>query len=137
MSFETIITCYVATALVFFALDYLWLGIIARKFYSQALGSLMLDQIKIGFAAGFYAIYVIGIVIFAVSPALQSGNALDALMWGALFGFFAYATYDMTNLATLRNWPIVMSIVDIIWGTFLTGVAAFAGYQLTSWMIVG
>ncbi|MGI9524454.1 MAG: DUF2177 family protein, partial [Hyphomicrobiaceae bacterium] len=82
-------------------------------------------------AGGFYTIYVVGIVIFAVAPAMKSGDVRDALVYGALFGFFAYATYDMTNLATLRNWPVTMTWVDMAWGTVLTSSAASMGYMLT------
>jgi uncharacterized membrane protein len=74
---------------------------------------------------------VIGVVFFAVVPALRADSAAMALVYGALFGFFAYATYDMTNYATLRNWPLVVSLVDIAWGTCLTGVSALAGYLAT------
>ena len=84
-----------------------------------------------GTAAGFYAVYVAGIVFFAISPALNNGAALTALVHGAMFGFFAYATYGMTNYATLRNWPASLTLVDMAWGTFLTGVSAWLGYIAT------
>ena len=79
-------------------------------------------------AAVFYAVYVVGIVIFAVAPALRETSAGTALVYGALFGFFAYATYDMTNYATLRNWSLTVSLVDTAWGTALTGASALLGY---------
>jgi len=85
-------------------------------------------------AGGFYLMYCVGIVIFAISPALRSGAWTDAALYGALFGFFCYATYDMTNMATIRDWPVRMSIVDMAWGTVLTGVSATLGYLVTKWL---
>jgi uncharacterized membrane protein len=122
---------YIATLTVFLTIDFIWLSQIARKFYADALGNLLLEKPNIPAAAGFYAVYVVGIVIFAISPAMKSGSAQTALIYGALFGFFAYATYDMTNYATLRNWPISVAVVDIVWGTCLTGFSAFLGYLVT------
>lgn len=82
-------------------------------------------------AIGFYLIFVVGVVIFAVLPALQAGSWKTALLYGALFGFFTYATYDMTNLATLKGWSFPVTVVDIAWGAFLTGISALAGYLAT------
>ncbi|MBB4303478.1 putative membrane protein [Rhodobium orientis] len=126
------ITAYVVTAIVFLGIDYVWLSKVAKSFYFDRLGDMVLDKPKMGAAALFYAVYVVGIVIFAVAPALKgSGSATTAALYGALFGFFAYATYDMTNYATLKNWPVVITAVDIVWGTVLTGVSALAGYLVT------
>lgn len=119
---------YATSATAFLALDLVWLTRIAKSFYYQQLDGLLLDKPRLLAAAIFYAIYVVGIVIFAVAPALREGSAVTALVFGALFGFFAYATYDMTNYATLRNWSLAVSLVDTIWGTVLTGTAALAGY---------
>lgn len=119
---------FLATAVVFFVLDYLWLARIAGPFYRERLGSLMADEVNFAVAGAFYAVYVVGIVIFAVAPALRSGLWQDALLYGCLFGFFAYATYDFTNLATLRDWPIDVTLIDIAWGTFVTGASATAGF---------
>ena len=124
------IIAYFATAAVFMTIDFIWLSQVARRFYAESLGNLLLDRPNIPAAAGFYAVYVVGIVFFAISPALKTGSAQTALMYGALFGFFTYATYDMTNYATLRNWPIFMSVVDVIWGTFLAGISAMSGYLI-------
>ena len=125
------LTAYAITATMFFGLDFVWLSRVARSFYVDRLGTLLLDKPNIGAAAVFYAIYVIGVVIFAVAPALRAESTSTALIYGALFGFFAYATYDMTNYATLRNWSLVVSLVDIAWGTCLTGVSALIGYLAT------
>ena len=125
------LTAYAATAVIFLAIDFIWLSKVARVFYFERLGDLLLDKPNMGAAVIFYAVYVIGIVFFAVVPALRAESASMALIHGALFGFFAYATYDMTNYATLRNWPLVVSLVDIAWGTCLTGASALAGYLAT------
>ena len=127
----TNLIAYGATALVFFGLDFLWLGTVANSFYRGQLGPLMAEQVNIPVAALFYALYVVGLVIFAVAPALAAGSWKTALMYGALFGFFAYATYDLTNLATLRDWPAALSVVDLIWGTVLSGTSATLGYLIT------
>lgn len=119
---------YAATATTFLVIDLLWLGLAAKGFYRTNIGALMADQINVAAAVVFYLLYIVGIVIFAVSPAFESGSWRTALMFGSLFGFFAYATYDMTNLATLRDWPITVTAVDMAWGTFLTGVSATAGF---------
>jgi uncharacterized membrane protein len=125
------LAAYLATAAIFLFIDFLWLGYIAKTFYFSRLGDLLLDKPNLGVAAIFYAVYVIGVVIFAVGPALKSGSWQTALVYGALFGFFCYATYDMTNLATLKGWPVSVAIVDVIWGTVLTGTSALLGYLVT------
>ena len=109
-------------------MDFLWLGIIASDFIMGQLEPLLLENIKYGVAAGFYALYCAGIVIFAVNPALKVDKLSAAIIKGALFGFFAYATYDLTNYATLKNWPAALVPVDIIWGAVITGSSAAAGY---------
>ncbi|MDA7947067.1 MAG: DUF2177 family protein [Hyphomicrobiaceae bacterium] len=122
------LTAYIVTAVVFLSIDFIWLSKIAKRFYFDRLGGLLLKKPHMGAAVAFYAIYVVGIIIFAVAPALREQSASTALIYGALFGFFAYATYDMTNYATLRNWSLSVSLVDIAWGTFLTGVSSSLGY---------
>ncbi len=126
---------YLCTAIIFLIIDLLWLGVIAKNFYFDQLGHLMLDQINLPVALGFYTVYAIGIVIFAVHPALQNENWLHALMYGALFGFFAYATYNFTNMATLKDWPTLMSVADLAWGTVVTGTTATLGYVLSQFVI--
>ena len=122
---------YLSTLIVFFGLDLLWLGVVARGFYSTQLGSLMRDNINFVAAGGFYLAYVAGIVFFAVAPALTEGSWQKAAMNGALLGLIAYGTYDMTNLATLRDWPLTMSFVDLAWGGFITCVSATLGLLIT------
>ena len=122
---------YVATALVFLAVDYVWLSQVATRFYFERIGHLLMDKPNMAAAGAFYIIYVVGIVIFAVAPALKSESLATAVIYGAMFGFFTYATYDVTNYATLRNWPVIVTIVDVAWGTVLSAFSAGMGYTLT------
>lgn len=125
------ITAYVMTALVFLAIDYVWLSQVATRFYFDRIGHLLMDRPNMAAAAAFYLIYVIGIVIFAVGPALRYDSLVHAALFGALFGFFTYATYDVTNYATLKNWPLAVVVVDVAWGTVLSSVSAAVGYYLS------
>ncbi|WP_416879136.1 DUF2177 family protein [Litorimonas sp.] len=127
----TYLIAYISTLIAFFALDMLWLGLIARKFYANQLGSLMADSPNWLVAIVFYAMYIVGIVFFAIRPAIEAEQVLKATLYGALFGFFCYATYDLTNLATLRDWPTKMVFVDILWGIILTGSCATVGAWAT------
>lgn len=129
------IVAYVVTAVVFLGIDAVWLGKVATGFYKNNIGHLMLDRPNFLAAGGFYAFYVVGILIFAVFPALRSGSLGTAVFYGGLFGFFTYATYDMTNYATLKGWPIAVVGVDVLWGTVLTAVAATAGTYLTRMIV--
>ena len=122
---------YLVTAVFFLVVDYVWLARIAGGFYRTQLGALMLDQPRLGVAAVFYIFYVAGIVIFAVLPAMKEQSVMTALLLGALLGGVAYGTYDVTNYATLRNWPLAVLVVDISWGIVLTSVSAAAGYVIT------
>jgi uncharacterized membrane protein len=121
---KTFILSYVATALVFFGLDLTWLSIMAPRFYRTQLGDLMTDKFRPAPAIAFYLIYIVGIVVFVVLPARAQGSAAGALGYGMLLGLCAYAAYDLTNLATVRSWPVMVSIVDLCWGTVATGLAA-------------
>ena len=116
------------TALVFLIIDAIWLGWIATSFYRRALGDLMLEQPKLGIAALFYIGYTFAVVLLASAPAAKSGSLSQAVLYGAVFGLAAYGTYDITNLATLKNWPVHMAIVDMVWGTCITAASAAAGY---------
>lgn len=128
---------YVATAVVFFGLDFLWLGTVATTFYKEKLGPLMAERPNLAAAGVFYALYVVGIVMFAETRAFETGNWVTALVWGALFGFFAYATYDITNYATLKGYPAALAAVDLAWGTALTALSAAAGYIVAAWLTRG
>jgi uncharacterized membrane protein len=122
---------YIATGLVFLAIDAIWLTVAAQRLYRPLMGDLLVDGFRLAPAALFYLIYIAGIVLFAVAPALASERWTTATSYGALLGLFAYATYDLTNQATLKNWPVAVTIADLCWGTCLTAVAATAGFLIT------
>jgi uncharacterized membrane protein len=126
MSLRQFAIAYLAAAVVFLVLDAIWLSTMADRLYRPALGHLMLERFALAPAALFYAIYLAGVVVFAVSPALASGRWLSALGHGALLGLMAYATYDLTNQATLKDWSWTVTIADLCWGTFVTAVSAAA-----------
>jgi len=116
---------YAVTAVVFLAVDYIWLSR-AMGFYKSSLGDLLAE--KPNLLAAFYLIYFVGIVVFAVMPAARNGGWVSALSLGGLLGLVAYATYDLTNLATFSRWPLVVTVVDMVWGTFITAAATLAGF---------
>jgi len=124
---------YLLTTLVFLAVDLLWLGVVARDFYQRELAA-FLGPVRWWAAIPFYLIYIAGILVFAVSPALASSNAGRAALLGAFFGFVAYATYDLTNLATLRNWPLTVTAADLVWGAILTASVAYASFHIGRWL---
>ena len=118
---------YAATVLVMVVLDMLWLGFIAKPIYQQGIGHLMAERPNVPVAMLFYAVYGVGLLVFAVLPhAADVGWAKTALS-AALFGFFAYATYDLSNLATLKGWPVGVSLVDMAWGSAVSAVSGMAG----------
>lgn len=121
---------YLLTVPVFFLIDMVWLGFLARNFYKEQLHSLLSPQVNWTAALLFYFIYIAGILFFAVRPGLETGSLARACLSGALFGFFTYATYDLTNLATLRDWPVLVSVVDIGWGTLLCTLVSGAAYLI-------
>jgi uncharacterized membrane protein len=125
---------YVITLVTFVAIDLTWLGIMAPRFYKPTLGDIGLASVNLPPAVAFYLLYPLGLVIFAVEPALRSGTAGTALLYGALFGFFTYATYDLTNQATLRNWTSSLSVVDIAWGTVLGATASLIAFAAVARM---
>jgi uncharacterized membrane protein len=117
-------------------IDGVWLGVIAKKLYYTELGKLLLEKPNMTAAILFYVIYVVGIVVFAINPAIEKGSWQVALWQGALFGFVAYATYDLTNLATLKGWSEKIVIIDMLWGALLTAVVAAVTYLAVSqWLM--
>ena len=118
---------YAATTAMLMLLDALWLGLLAKPLYQQGIGHLMAAQPRLGVAAAFYLLYPLGLVIFAVWPGAVAAGWGEAAWRGALFGLFAYATYDLTNLATLRDWPVGLSLLDVAWGMVVSAAAATAG----------
>ena len=123
----TYLTAYFATLTVFVICDMAWLGTMASRLYRPTLGDIMLANVNLPAGVAFYLIYPIGLVIFAILPALRSGSVTEAVVYGALFGCFTYLTYDLTNQATLRNWTTQLTLIDVAWGTVLGGTAAAAG----------
>jgi uncharacterized membrane protein len=121
------LAAYVAVAFAIVILDFVWLGMIARPMYLQGIGHLMAERPDLPVAALFYAVYALGLMVFAVTPPGPTARLRETLVAGTLFGFFAYATYDLTNLATLKQWPVMIAVVDITWGSMVSGVAAGAG----------
>ena len=117
---------YAAAFFTMVLIDLLWLGVIAKPLYQRGIGHLMADSPNMTAAALFYIMYPIGLIIFAVLPNAAKGNWVAVATSAALFGFFVYATYDLTNLATLKNWPVSLSVIDVAWGTFVSAVAAVA-----------
>lgn len=110
---------YLVSVPLFLVIDLLWLGVVAKDFYRSQIGPLLLEQFNWSAAFSFYALFLAGLTLFVIAPALKSGTWTTALLWGALFGFFTYATYDLTNLATLKGWTLTLSLVDMAWGTVL------------------
>lgn len=126
-----ILVAYASTLIVFCCLDFVWLGWVAKGFYQSQLAGLLLAQPNWAAAVIFYALYAAGIVVFCIGPALEAAALGKAALLGALLGALAYATYDLSNLATLKGWPVALSLVDIAWGAIVTSAAASAGYLLT------
>jgi uncharacterized membrane protein len=120
------LVAYGAALLALGVLDGVWLGVIAKDFYRVGLGALMAERINLGAAAAFYLLYPVGLVIFVVRPALDDAGVAGVLLRGALFGFFAYATYDLTNLATLKDFPARVALVDMAWGAAISAIAGAA-----------
>ena len=126
---------YFTTLVAFVVCDMAWLGTMASRVYRPTLGDIMLSTVNLPAGIAFYLIYPIGLVIFAVLPALKSGSLAQAMLNGALLGFFTYMTYDLTNQATLRNWTTQLTLLDTGWGTVLGAIAAAAGFWLTAKMV--
>jgi uncharacterized membrane protein len=115
---------YVVALALVGGLDLVWLSTMADRLYRPTLGDVMLKSPNLAAAAAFYLLYPVGLVIFAVAPALKSGGVVTALLYGALFGAFTYGTYDLSNQATLRNWSTTLTLVDMAWGTFLAACSS-------------
>mgnify|MGYP001216487852 CR=1 FL=1 len=134
MPISKLILSYLLTTLVFFAIDMLWLGVVAKNLYQKYLGNFLSDDVNWVAAIIFYLLFIVGIFIFAIMPAVEKDSLGKAILLGALFGFFTYATYDLTNLATLKNWPLTIVFIDIAWGAVLTASVSTAGFFITRWL---
>jgi uncharacterized membrane protein len=134
MSITKLIISYALTFVVFFIVDMAWLGLIAKDLYKKYLGDFLSEQVNWTAAVVFYLLFIVGVFIFAIMPAVEKNSLVSAITLGALFGFFTYATYDLTNLATLKNWPITIVFIDIIWGSVLTGIVSTAGFYIVKYV---
>jgi uncharacterized membrane protein len=119
---------YLAALVGFLAIDMIWLGLVARGFYRRQLGFLLADQVNWWAAMSFYLLFVAGVLVFAVAPGLQAGSLARTLLLGGLFGLVTYATYDLTNMATVKGWPLIVTVVDMAWGTVLAAAVGGIGY---------
>ena len=125
---KSLLLGYLAALATLAILDALWLGVVSREFYKARLGQLLLDQPLWWAAILFYLIHAAGVAVFAVPLAMAAGTWIAAVLYGALFGICVYAAYDLTNLATLRGWPMAVSLVDLAWGAVVTAAATLVAY---------
>jgi uncharacterized membrane protein len=134
MSIGKLAGLYALCAAVFFALDFVWLSVATPRIYRPLLGELLAEKPRLGVAAAFYLAYVVGIIALAVLPGVREGSAVATLWRAALFGLLAYATYDLTNLSTIREWPAIVSIADMAWGTAVTSAVGLFGFYAAGWV---
>jgi uncharacterized membrane protein len=125
---------YIIAFIIFLAIDAIWLGLVAPKFYKSQIGHLMSEKPNLIAALVFYLLFIIGVVYFVVAPGIEAQSITKILVAGALFGFMTYATYDLTNLATLRDWPIKVTIIDLVWGTSLSTLIGVGTYYIYNWL---
>lgn len=124
------IKSYLTSLLVFLAIDMVWLTVVAKNFYAKYLGYLMAKSPNLLAAGIFYLIYILGMVVLVLTPALEKKSLMQAILQGALFGLCGYATYDLTNMATIKDWPLLVTVVDLIWGTVLSATVAGVSYLI-------
>jgi uncharacterized membrane protein len=122
------VVIYAATLAAFLAIDFVWLGFVATRFYRDQIGPMLLERPLFGVAFAFYALYAVGIVALAILPGVREADWRSAAVLGALLGLVAYGTYDLTNMSTLKGWSAAVTVVDMGWGAALTAAAATAGY---------
>ena len=121
---------YLTSLVIFILIDMFWLGLIAKDFYNQQLNLLMKAKANLLAALIFYFVFMFGLVVFVIAPGVEKKSVLDVVIYGALFGLVGYSTYDFSNLATLKNWPLSLTAVDMLWGALLTGLVALTAYAL-------
>lgn len=131
---KTYAVSYVTTLIVFVCIDFIWLSVMAGVLYKPAMGDMLASQFRLSPAIIFYLIYAAGLVFLAVRPGLEAGSPWTACLYGAIVGFMAYATYDLTSHAVLKNWTVMLTVADLAWGTFLSAVAATAGYSISRYL---
>ena len=137
MSAPTLLKLYGLTALVFFAIDLVWIGVVAAGFYQRHIGHLLRPDVLWAPALVFYLLYIAGLLVFAVLPGLEAGALTRTLALGAFFGLVAYATFDLTCMALMRDFPVVVVVVDLVWGMVLTTLVSAAGFGIARWLDVG
>jgi uncharacterized membrane protein len=135
MNISFYLKLYALTVPVFFIIDLIWLGVVAKGFYQKNLKYILSPHVNWPAAIIFYLVYIAGILIFAVLPGIARDSLRHAALWGGLFGFFTYATYDLTNLALLKDWPLNIVVVDILWGVVLCTVVATIGFYIAKWLV--
>jgi uncharacterized membrane protein len=126
---------YGLTLLVFLAVDFLWLGLIAKRFYQRNLGHLFAEEVNWPAAFLFYMLFIVGLMVFVIYPAIKANSWVQALWMGMLYGLVTYATFDLTNLALFKGWSATIVVVDILWGIILSGIVSTAGYRMAKWLI--
>jgi len=125
---------YFVTLIAFLAIDMVWLGLVARSLYRNYLGFLLAPKTNWLAAAIFYLLFIVGILFFVVIPGLEADSLRRTIVRAALFGLITYATYDLTNLATVKDWPVVVTIVDMIWGTVLSVAVSYISFMAGKWL---
>jgi uncharacterized membrane protein len=123
---------YLIALPIFFMVDMIWLGLLAKNFYKNQIGFLMKPDVNWTAAIIFYLLFLVGVVLYVIEPALEKKDLMFALSRGALFGLITYATYDLTNLATLKDWPLKVVVVDMIWGAVLSGTVCGSSYWIAN-----
>ena len=134
MSFYKYCVIYFVILVVFLVMDFIWLGWVAQPFYHEQLGDLLSPQVVWPAAISFYLMYLIGMIIFCIAPASKRDSLRHALLMGALYGFFTYATYEFTNYALIRDWPMALVPVDIAWGVILCATVSSVGFVAGRWL---
>jgi uncharacterized membrane protein len=127
---------YLVTTIAFFAIDMVWLGLVARTFYRKYLGFLMAPSPNWLAAIIFYMLFIVGILVFVVLPGLEDNSFKTTLLRAALFGLITYATYDLTNLATVKDWPVLITVVDMAWGTVLSVAVSSISFWVGKWLSI-
>jgi len=125
---------YIIAFIIFLAIDAIWLGLVAPKFYKEQIGHLMAEKPNLVAALVFYLVFIVGVVYFVINPAIEAQSIQKVLISGLLFGFMTYATYDLTNLATLKDWPLLVTGVDLVWGSFLSTAIGVLTYVIYNWL---
>ena len=125
---------YLASLVVFFAVDMVWLGLVASSFYKKHLGYLMAPTVNWTAAIIFYLLFILGILVFVLLPSIKENSLLNNILRAVLFGLITYATYDLTNLATVKDWPLIVTLVDLGWGMVLSTIVSVAGFYIAKWL---